>query len=83
VNNTINLRFKFGNECKICHSSTWMNTMIPLVLDHIDGNSDNWQRSNIRMICPNCDAGLPTYKSRNRGNGRAYRRKRYSEGKSY
>jgi hypothetical protein len=77
------LLFKNGNICQICNSVEWNNVMIPLVLDHIDGNSSNWMRANLRMICPNCDALLPTYKARNKGNGRFSRRQRYQEGKSY
>lgn len=34
-------------------------------------------------ICPNCDSQLPTFKARNRGKGRAWRRQRYADGKSY
>ena len=50
---------------------------------HIDGNSDNNALVNLRLVCGNCDMQLPTYKSKNRGNGRHNRRKRYSEGKSF
>lgn len=56
---------------------------LALVLDHIDGNPDNNHRDNLRLVCPNCDSQLPTFKSRNRGNGRSFRRQRYHEGKSY
>ena len=38
--------------------------------------------SNLRLVCPNCDSQLPTYKNRNKGNGRHSRRVRYSKGKS-
>jgi len=69
--------------CELCLTTEWMNQPVPLTMDHIDGNSDNNNLDNLRLICPNCDALLPTYKSKNRGNGRAYRRQRYSEGKSY
>lgn len=56
---------------------------MPLVLDHIDGHSENGQLTNLRIICNNCDALTDTYKGKNRGNGRAKRRERYKEGKSY
>lgn len=72
-----------GHKCEICNLSEWMNQSIPLVMDHIDGNSENNDIANLRLVCGNCDMQLPTYKSKNKGNGRAYRRQRYSEGKSY
>ncbi|CAN7624123.1 HNH endonuclease [Mycolicibacterium frederiksbergense] len=70
--------------CAICNSaSSWQGLPLTLVLDHIDGNPDNNRRDNLRLVCPNCDSQLPTYKSRNRGSGRAFRRQRYAEGKSF
>lgn len=73
----------WGHTCKICKGSEWQGELIPLVLDHINGNSDDWLFTNLRLICCNCDAQTPTYKNKNRGNGRHSRRKRYKEGKSY
>lgn len=67
----------FPRECMICSNSCWAGSDIPLLIDHIDGNSDNWLLTNLRRICPNCDAQLPTFKSRNRGKGRVERRKRW------
>jgi hypothetical protein len=72
-----------GHCCAICASSVWCGSPVPLVLDHIDGNANNWAVANLRYICPNCDAQLPTFKSRNRGKGRVVRRMRYRDGKSY
>lgn len=73
---------KHGKKCWQCNLEKWLDKDIPLVLDHIDGNSDNNLLPNLRMLCCNCDALTPTYKSKNRGNGRYYRRLRYKQGKS-
>lgn len=73
-----------GNVCDICGlEPTWNGEPITFVFDHIDGNSRDSSRENVRMICPNCDSQTPTYKSRNIGNGRHYRRERYKKGQSY
>ena len=74
---------KHGNICQICSRCDWDGVPIPLVLDHINGNPDDWRIENLRLICPNCDALTPTYKGKNKGNGRASRRQRYRDGKSY
>lgn len=72
-----------GWRCSICRRITWRGQQIPLVLDHINGNPEDDRIDNVRLVCGNCDMQLPTYKSRNRGNGRAWRRRRYAEGRSY
>lgn len=72
-----------GIKCSICNRSTWEGNQIPLVLDHIDGNSNNNLGSNLRLVCGNCDMLLPTYKNKNKGRGRFYRNQRYYQGKSY
>lgn len=72
-----------GNCCEICKMGSWFEKEMPLVLDHIDGNSDAWSLSNLRLICPNCDTFTSFYKGRNRGNGRFKRRQRFLSGLSF
>jgi hypothetical protein len=70
--------------CAICGgAAVWMDLPLAFVSHHIDGDPTNNRRENLRLICPNCDSRLSTYKSRNRGNGRAFRRQRYANGQSY
>lgn len=72
------------NKCSICKmQANWQGKNLVLIIDHIDGNSENTNIDNFRLVCPNCDSQLPTYKGRNIGNGRHKRRERYKDGKSY
>lgn len=72
-----------SSKCSICQGEFWMGKQMPLVMDHIDGNPYNNSLDNLRLVCGNCDMQLPTYKSKNKGSGRAYRRERYKQGKSF
>lgn len=59
-------RYVFEDQhrcCAICGSPAhWMGMRLILVLDHIDGDSTNNARENLRMVCPNCDSQLRTFK---------------------
>lgn len=64
-----------GHKCEVCERTTWMNNPIPLEVDHINGNNQNNDPKNLRLICPNCHSQTDTYKNRNKGNGRSHRKK--------
>mgnify|MGYP006343124297 FL=1 len=71
------------NICALCpQGREWNGSPLNFILDHIDGNSYDSRRNNLRLVCPNCDFQLPTSKGRNRGNGRHSRRERYALGLS-
>lgn len=69
--------------CWECGITEWNGKPIVLELEHIDGNSSNDNEENLSLLCPNCHSQTSTFKGRNKGNGRHYRRVRYSEGKSF
>ena len=55
----------FRAQCSCCALSEWMGSKIALELDHKDGDRDNNELSNLRLLCPNCHAMTPTYRGRN------------------
>lgn len=75
--------YEKSNKCNICGISEWNGINIMLELNHIDGNSMNNNIENLELICPNCHSQTPTYKGKNKGNGRFYRAQRYRDGKSH
>lgn len=67
------LKENFGDVCSECgQPNTWNNKPLTLQLDHIDGNSDNNQLSNLRLLCPNCHTQTVTHGSK--GHGSRYRK---------
>lgn len=66
-----------GHQCESCKYCEWMGQKIPLEMDHINGDHSNSSRANLRLLCPTCHALTPTYKNKNKGKGRANRKKYY------
>lgn len=63
-----------NNRCSICNNlNEWNSKSIVFILDHIDGDASNNKRDNLRLICPNCDSQLDTYKSKNKNSARKNR----------
>jgi predicted nucleic acid-binding Zn ribbon protein len=62
-----------GNNCSECGiGDLWNGKPITLQLDHMDGNSDNNNLNNLRLLCPNCHSQTETYGSK--GVGARYRK---------
>lgn len=64
-----------NGKCAICGMEPiWNDKELVFILDHIDGHASNNTRENLRLICPNCDSQLDTYKSKNKNGDRYYYR---------
>jgi hypothetical protein len=70
------LIFKFGNKCMKCgwNEMNPITGLIPIQLEHKDGNSENHNLNNLELLCPNCHSLTPTYGALNKGSGREKRR---------
>ena len=71
------LLIKFNNRCSRCGWSMVnpYTNVVPLEIEHLDGDYTNNDESNLTVLCPNCHSLTATYKGANRGNGRKDRKK--------
>jgi len=48
--------------CELCgQDENWRGHYMALRLDHINGDNTDNRLENLRIVCPNCDATLPTF----------------------
>jgi len=76
------VRFLFDKYESKCSECGWSKEhpetrRVPLEIDHIDGDAENNQESNLRLLCPNCHSLTINYRNLNKGNGRLWRREKY------
>lgn len=49
------------NKCFICEISEWQGKLLSLHLDHINGDHNDNNLNNLRLLCPNCHSQTDTY----------------------
>ena len=51
-----------ARACELCgQGEEWQGRHMSLILDHINGVHDDNRLENLRIVCPNCNAGLDTH----------------------
>ena len=71
---------KYNYKCAICgwHEINPYTRLLPLEIEHKDGNFENNFEENLILLCPNCHSLTATYKGANLNHGRK-ERKKYSK----
>lgn len=68
-------RYLFERAENKCEKCSWAKTnpttgLVPLEVNHIDGNHKNNKEENLELLCPNCHSLTSNFRSLNNGNGR-------------
>lgn len=49
-------------RCEMCgQGESWNGGVMSMILDHVNGVRDDHRLENLRIVCPNCAATLPTH----------------------
>lgn len=68
-----------GEKCSLCGWSkkNVITNRVPIEIDHINGDSEDSTRDNLRLICPNCHSLSSNFRNLNIGHGRTWRKNKY------
>ncbi len=54
-------------KCELCgQDEIWRGNKMSLIIDHINGVWNDNRLENLRIVCPNCNATLPTHCGKNK-----------------
>lgn len=54
------------HKCEKCNLVKWNDLLIPIELNHKDGNRHNHYINNLEFLCPNCHAQTINYRGKNK-----------------
>ena len=54
------------HRCEKCQGTEWHGALMPICLNHINGNNRDYRFDNLEILCPNCHALTPTFAGRNK-----------------
>jgi hypothetical protein len=65
---------KFGEKCMLCNwnDKNEHTGIIPIQMNHIDGDPHNHDLSNVELLCPNCHSLTEYFGSRGKGRKERY-----------
>ena len=55
------LELMYGHRCSECGITHWLGYEIVFDVDHINGDSSNDSKENVRLLCKNCHSQTETY----------------------
>jgi len=56
-------------KCHSCGIKEWFGKLIPIELNHIDGNTSNNEVNNLEFLCPNCHSITDNWRGKNINKG--------------
>lgn len=60
------LKEYYNYTCQKCNNNLWLDEQIPLEINHINGNNQEHEFSNVELLCCNCHALTENWRGRNK-----------------